>query len=234
MDAYRPHGDQTAPCRQSPRTRQLLIELLVQMIVEQGSTVKESFDEEGIKEIDIRKVLDEIFCKAPIIGIPLTKSLMISEIGQYIQERRALWSVRKFTEFRAEDVVAYEIPDEFRPVVDTTVDDGQKPMIAVYDVSVSDLLEAGLLSEGEILSMIYAPLDGSRKTYEATVNANGSLSVLGDSFPSPSYAALACMQDAGSKRNTVNGWVKWRNKKGQYLSQIREEYLQKKEAQQVS
>ena len=43
-----------------PETRQLLTEILVQMVTD-DEIIKEKFNDEKIKEIDIRKVLAEIF-----------------------------------------------------------------------------------------------------------------------------------------------------------------------------
>ena len=53
-------------------TRQLLTEILVQMVTNDPQ-VEEKFEEEGIKQIDIRKVLGEIFEKPPIIGMPIDR-----------------------------------------------------------------------------------------------------------------------------------------------------------------
>jgi len=55
------------------------------------------------------------------------------------------------------------------------------------------------------------------------------LTVLNQNFPSPSYAAIFCIQNAGSERTTVNGWTSWRTREGKFLSQLRSEYLEKKE-----
>ena len=203
-------------------TRQLLTEILVKMITD-DKTVKEKFEDEHIKEIDIRKVLGEIFDNPPIIGMPIdTVSKDLKEWAQTLKNDVRLWIVKKYVQFGAPDVVAYDIPEEYRPVLDTT---GR-----TY-VTLIDLLNAGLLAEGEELSMSYKPRGGKGRGYKAILGEDGSLTVQDVSFTSPSYAALYCIQDAGSERTTVNGWTSWKTKGGKFLSQIRTEYLEAKEAE---
>jgi hypothetical protein len=47
----------------------------------------------------------------------------------------------------------------------------------------------------------------------------------GKSFSAPSYAALLCVQDAGSSRNTVNGWISWKTAEGKTLADLRDTLL---------
>lgn len=50
--------------------------------------------------------------------------------------------------------IAYEIPEECRPILDT-IEEKEKPKsgIVYYDVSLADLLDAGLLTVGDELVM---------------------------------------------------------------------------------
>jgi hypothetical protein len=82
-----------------------------------------------------------------------------------------------------------------------------------------------LLNTGDILTMEYKPKNGIKKIYEGAVGNDGSISLLGQSYSSPSYAALAGIQDAGSDRKTVNGWTSWRDRKGCLIAELREKYL---------
>lgn len=213
-----------------PETRQLLTEILVQMVTD-DDTVKDKFEDEGIKEIDIRKVLGDIFEKSPIIGMPIdTVSNDLREWAETLKNDVRLWIVKKYSQFGAPDVIAYDIPEEYRPALDTTDrNDQPKSGIRTYDVCLSDLVNAGLLSEGTELSLSYKPRGGKRKVYKGVVRGDGSMTVLGQSYPSVSYAALACIQDSDSTRTTVNGWVSWRTGDGKFLSDVREEYLSQKE-----
>jgi len=213
-----------------PETRQLLTEMLVQMVMEDGE-VKEKFNDEKIKEIDIRKVLFEIFEKPPILGMPIDEVTSdLREWAETLKNDVKLWIVRKYIEFGKPEIVAYDIPEEYRPVLDTT-DRNSKPKsgITTYDVSLGDLLESGLIQENEQVTMGYKPRGGNRKTYKGQINIDGSLTVLEKKFSSPSYAAIFCIQDAGSDRTTVNGWTSWRAQSGKFLSDLRAEYLEDKE-----
>ena len=60
---------------------------------------------------------------------------------------------------------------------------------------------------------------------------DGSLQVLGRSFSSPSYAAVFGIQDAGSSRSTVNGWIAWKLENGATLADLRDELLTNGNAQ---
>lgn len=211
-------------------TRQLLTEILVQMVTN-DETVKEKFEDEGIKEIDIRKVLDNIFDQPPIIGMPIDEvSSDLREWAETLKNDVRLWIVKKYNQFGNPDVVAYDIPEEYKPALDTTDrNTKQKSGIRTYDVSLSDLVNEGFLADGDELFLSYKPRGGKRKTYKGTLSADGSITVLEQNYSSLSYAALACIQSAGSDRNTVNGWTSWKTKGGKNLAQIRTEYLDSKE-----
>ena len=73
--------------------------------------------------------------------------------------------------------------------------------------------------------MDYKPRNGQKKKYKAVVLDDGSLELLGQKFSSPSYAALAGIQDAGSDRQTVNGWTSWKTEEGLTIADLRDKYL---------
>jgi hypothetical protein len=77
--------------------------------------------------------------------------------------------------------------------------------------------------------MDYKPRGGKQNRYKALVHEDGSLELLGQKFSSPSYAAIAGIQDAGSDRETANGWNRWKTKEGKLIADLREKYLQHKE-----
>jgi hypothetical protein len=211
-------------------SRQILEDIVIQIFTE-SDDVKEKFREENIREIDIRRVLGEILRKPPIIGIPIDRiSQDLKEWARTLRNDVRLWLVRKLSEFGAPENVAYEIPEEYRPILDTTEEkEKAKSGIAYYDVSLADLLDAGFLSVGDELVMTYKPRGGNRKKYKAVITEDGSMEVLGKKFKSPSYAALLAIQDVGSDRKTVNGWTSWRNSEEKLLADLRTEYLKRKE-----
>ena len=133
---------------------------------------------------------------------------------------------RKLVEFGNSDNVIYEIPEEYRPVLDTSPEtESSASGLKYYDITIADLLTAGLLHSGEKLSMVYRPRGGERRQYEATVTAEGAIEVLGKSFTAPSYAALLGVQNAGSQRDTVNGWIVWKTGDGRTLADLRDRLL---------
>ena len=174
--------------------------------------------------------MSEIFEKTPLIGLPIDRvGQDLREWAQTLKSEVKLWTVRKLVEFGNPKNVLYEIPDEFKPDLDTTEAESRAPGYTSYDVTIFDLVDAKMLPPGEALVMSYKPRDGDRRTYEAEVEADGSLVVLGKRFQSPSYAALLGMQDAGSDRTTVNGWTSWRTKSGRSLAELRADLLSRRD-----
>ena len=53
----------------------------------------------------------------------------------------------------------------------------------------------------------------------------GCIKLSSQTFSSPSFAALAGIQDAGSERKTVNRWTSWKTEKGKTLYDLREIFL---------
>jgi hypothetical protein len=150
----------------------------------------------------------------------------LREWAQTLKTEVRLWIVRKLVECGNADNVIYEIPEEYRPVLDTSPDSevlssGYK----YYDVTIADLLASVLLKPDETLVMFYKPRGGERKQYQAKILPNASIEVLGKTFSAPSYAALLCLQTSGSDRETVNGWTSWKNAKGETLADLRDEFL---------
>ena len=194
-------------------------------LVKGNSEVAKKFAEEEIQDVDIRKFLDEILETPPIVGMPIDAiSEDLREWAQTLKADVKLWLVRKYSEYRNEENIIYEVPEEYRPSLDTEEQE-KRTGITQYDVSILDLINADLLQEDGRLFMSYKPMDGERHEYEATIESDGSITVLGKTFSSPSYAALYGIQEAGSDRETVNGWTSWRTSGGELLADVRERYL---------
>ena len=212
---------------QQPASRKLLIEIVINRIRDDQS-LKERIDELGIAEIDIRRVLTEIIETRPIVGIPIDHvSTDLRDWAQTLKNEVKLWIVRKLVDFKDQTAILYEIPDEYRPVFDTSEETDNGQPIAFYDVSLSDLIQAGLLSSGQELLMTYKPRGAtSRQMYSATITDDGDIVVEDRSFSAPSYAALYCIQKSGSTRNTVNGWTSWKTHDDKFLADIRTKFLE--------
>jgi hypothetical protein len=220
-----------------PISKQLLVEWVVERAREDNG-VLEKFSELGIAALDVRRVLAEILDGRPTIGIPIDAvSRDLHEWAQSLKNEVKLWVVKKYVEWGQPQNVLYEVPDENRPALDTQENERARTRL---EITLLDLLRVGILSAGDRLYLSYAPKSAGRKrgadakTYTAIVQENGSLEVLGSLFSSPSYAALYAIQDAGSTRTTINGWVAWKTITGEPLNSLRETYLDKATAAQVS
>ena len=212
-------------------TRELITEIIIELISEDDS-VKEKFEDEGIKEIDIRKVIEEILVKPPIVGMPIDSvSNDLKGWAETLRNDVRLWSVKKYIQFGDPSDIAYIIPEEYRPVLDTTERDKKgKSGITTYDVTMKDLMDYGLLSMDQVLYFSYRPRGGAQKIFNGMLKDNGVLVVLNEEFNTPSYAALYCIQSVGSERTTVNGWTKWKTSNGNTLAMLRDKYLNEKES----
>lgn len=216
-------------------TRRIIIDLAVDQYRNDIST-KEKFEELGIAEINVRQIIGDILETEPIIGVPIdgiTNDLR--DWARTLKYNVKLWLVNKFVEFNNPENIVFEFPEEFKPALDTE----QESDIQIsneynnkksnganrFDVEVSDLISAHLLSVGQKLYMPYKPRNGQSRTYEATILEDGSFSLLNQIFGSPSYAALAGINDSGSTRPTVNGWTSWKTSEGKLLAQLREEFI---------
>lgn len=212
-------------------SKKIIEDLAVDQYQKDQST-KEKFEEQGIKEIDVRKELSEILDKEPIIGLPIDLvSGDLKEWARTLKYNVKLWTITKYIDFNDKNSIVYEFPEEFRPTLDTEEEQEQETGLGEltrYDVTISDLIEKEYLKIGDKLRMYYKPRNGNKKTYEATILEDGSLEVLGQTFSSPSYAALAGIQDAGSDRKTVNGWTSWKTKSNKTLAELRDEFLGEK------
>ncbi len=210
-----------------PATRRMLTELVIGRIKEDPA-LKRYFEDAGVHDLDIHRVLSNIFDGQPIVGIPIDRvGADLKEWAQTLKSNVKLWLVRKLVEFGDERNVVYEIPEEYQPTLETSAQPGRakKEMPFNSEVSMADLIAADLLSIGEKLQLSYKPKGGERRQYEATMLPNGSMSVLGQTFAAPSYAALLCINDAGSDRHTVNGWTSWRTSAGASLAELRTNLL---------
>ena len=212
-------------------TKQKLEDISAEMY-ERDDYTKEKFTALGIKSVNVRKVIRDILQEDPIIGIPI--DVIPNDLKEWARQQRhkvKLWIVSKFVELNNSTNVVYEFPEEFKPELDTEQEAEQPAInteISRFDVEITDLLNSGLLTSGDKLQMMYKPRNGEQKRYESTVTGDGSIELLNQAFSSPSYAALAGIQDAGSDRKTVNGWTSWRTLNGKTLAELREQLLNTK------
>ena len=125
--------------------------------VKENSAFREKFEDFGVIEIDIRRFLAEVFEGKPIIGIPIDDvSSDLREWAQTLKNEVRLWIIRKLVEFGNPSNVIYEIPEEYRPVLDTSPDADESDRVSeYYDVKIADLIESHLLEAHQPLFMSY-------------------------------------------------------------------------------
>ena len=205
----------------SLETKNQLQDIVASLVLENPS-VREKFDDESIKEINVRHVLVEIFEKPPIIGLPIDfVSLDLRQWAETVKNEVRLWLVKKYTQLGNPHLVAYDIPDDYKPFIDTS-----KLMSKSNEVSLFDLIESRIIATGDQLIFRYKPRGGEQKVYKAVLDKDGTLNVLNQNFKSLSYAALACIHNAGSKRTTINGWTSWKTFDNKSLADLRSQYLE--------
>lgn len=78
--------------------------------------------------------------------------------------------------------------------------------------------------------MSYRPRGREQREFEATILSNGAIEVLGKTFAAPSYAGSYCMREAGSDRDSCNGWTRWRTNEGLKLDDLRQKFLKQNAA----
>src|ERR1051325_1860259 len=213
-----------------PESKRYLVERIVTLVRDDAS-IRKKFEEEDIEPIDIRKVLDEILGKQPLLGMPI--DAVSSDLREWastsVKLETTLWILRKHVELENPKNIIYELPEEYRPAFDSHEEEeaAGTGRIKFYDVTLRNLLQANILKVGAKLQMSYKRKHTSqdRQTYEAIVQDDGSLRADNQSFSSPSYAAIYFINKAGSSRQTVNGWTAWRTESGKLLAALREQFL---------
>jgi hypothetical protein len=210
-------------------TKNKLIEVVI-IMAKENQNIKEIFEDCGIQIIDIRKVLQEIFSVPPIIGMPIDSiNQDLKDWADTIRNKIQLWKISKYTQIDNQDNVLYEMPEEFRPEIDLPkieITHGDESLPKYYDITMADLIANGLVKVNELLTMTYGPRGSDKKEFIAKIQEGGTIKVFDREFTSPSFAALHCINTMGSQRTTVNGWTSWKNSNGQFLSELRDLYLQ--------
>lgn len=212
----------------NPIAKQKLVDLFFDLVCG-DEELRERFTDAGIEEIRICETIGKILAEEPAVAMPIDR--VSDDLGEWAATLRSevkLWIVTKHVEVDDPENVMYEIPEQFTPLSGTVPEsEVARTRRAQYDVTIRDLLDEGLLHAGQSLQMSYKPRNGEQREYHGTVCDDGSIEVLGKRIPSVSYAAVHCIQDAGSHRTTDRGWTRWRTDNGELLSVVRDRYLAK-------
>jgi Restriction Enzyme Adenine Methylase Associated len=174
------------------------------------------FCEQNIAQLDIHGKLQSILKKPPTIAIPIDR--IPADLESWTRTLKftvKIWEIRKYQSADPAKTVLYSIPDEIVPTMVTGTDAGQPTSTASARWSFQDVMEAGLVSEGQKVLLDYGPRGQPRQTFEGILRKDGV--EIDGQVMSLSAAAVYCMHKAGSTRETANGWVMWKTENGTYL-----------------
>ena len=168
------------------------------------------FSDLGIAQLDIHGVIQGILKKPPIIAIPIDG--IPSDLQSWAKTLKfevKIWVIEKY-ESDYGNAVAYSIPEENVPTIATGSTSGQptSTVVARWSQPYQDVMEAGLISDGQKVLLDYGPRGKQKQTFEGILRKEG-VEVDGK-IMSLSAAAVYCIRKAGSTRETANGWIMWK------------------------
>ena len=206
----------------STETRELLLRLALDQVAG-NSSVKQVFRELGIEELEIHGRLHRILRRPPIIAIPIDS--IPKDLKEWVQTLRndvKIWVLEKYVAEEGSGRVLYSLPDETLPTLSTrSTKSGGVATVTRSSAPWQDLINAGLIQDGDPLMMEYGPRGQPRRTFQGVARADG-VEVDGRIF-SASAAAVHCIRQAGSDRRTANGWVSWKTPRGKFLNDLYQE-----------
>jgi hypothetical protein len=189
--------------------------------VAQDTKQLQIFTELEISQIEIHGYIHGILQRPVIIAIPIDG--IPKDLTDWIQTLRnqtRVWLIEKYVSTVDATRVLYSLPDENLPTLEThaTTRPGTQAVTTRSSQPYQELIASGLLKPGEQVYMEYGPRGIPRQKYFGVARDDG-LEIDGQVY-SVSYAAVQCMNKAGSPRKTANGWVLWRAMNGQLLDEL--------------
>lgn len=206
----------------SPTTLTTVLRLALDAVSE-SADLKEVFRNLGVSELGIHGHIEQILQRPPTIAIPIDG--IPRDLQEWIVTLRTnvkLWIIEKFVSTTDDQDVLYLIPDENRPTLSTTQRMGSD--LAVVQTSslqpLQEFVDARPDLVGQTMTLRYGPRGGQPRTFTGILRRDG-IEIDGRVF-SLSYGAIHCMRQAGSTRDSANGWTMWKAPSGETLSQISE------------
>jgi hypothetical protein len=170
-----------------------------------------------IKEIDIPNIVSNILTRPPIVAIPVDgMPVDLKEWADNLRYKVIFPLIEKYVEMTSKEIL-YSFPSDNFIVPNVSQVQIQSPRVSSENDAVEPfdvLLSKGLLREGETLYMQYYD-----QKFTATVKKDG-LQLDDGQVYSPSGAALVYIKRLNPSRYTENGWIKWKNDKGQTLNML--------------
>jgi len=187
-------------------------------LVKTNKAAAEVFSDLGVPQLDIHGKLQAILKKPPTIAIPIDGIPPdLQSWAKTLKFKVKIWVIEKFQSLDGATVL-YSIPDENVPTITTSTMKGETTLTvaARWSQPYQDVMQAGLIQEGQKVLLEYGPRGQAKKTFEGVLRKDG-VEVEG-LVMSLSAAAVHCIQKAGSQRETANGWIMWKTEDGTYLS----------------
>jgi hypothetical protein len=201
-------------------TRQAILESALTQVAQDPKQLQ-MFNDLDIPQIEIHGFIQRILKKPVTIAIPIDG--VPKDLTDWIQTLRnqtRVWVIEKFVSTADPNRILYSLPDENLPTIETagTSGAGGQAVTTRSSQPYQELISSKLLVPGQQLYMEYGPRGAARQKYIAIAREEG-LEVDGQVY-SVSYAAVHCMNKAGSPRRTANGWVRWRTMTGELLDDL--------------
>jgi hypothetical protein len=214
----------------APATREAILTIALDMI-KRDEELQGVFADLDILPMDIHGVLQNIIRKAPVIAIPI--DAIPNDLKSWAKTLKftvKIWAIEKYISLDGSAIV-YSIPDENIPTISTTAAHGKtKATVAArWSQPYQDILEAGLIAEGQPVILEYGPRGQPKQAFQGILRKEG-VEVDGKVM-SLSMAAVYCMQKAGSNRGTANGWLMWKTEDGTYLNDFYQQVTPKVECE---
>ena len=211
----------------NPDTRSRLLDAALQALMQDSDLLELLVGELEVAEIALHGKIDTILQNDPIVAIPIDE--IPSDLMEWAATLRVtvkVWRIQKYLRSDRSDVL-YSFPDELTPDISTSEDEATSTTRREGTQLFSRVVRAGLLEDGQTLVLEYGPRGQTRQSVTGTVRDDG-IELDGQVF-SPSYAAVACMQRAGSPRQTANGWLMWKTADGKLINEKYKAYIASQE-----
>lgn len=201
----------------SQATRESLLAICMDM-VKKSKEAAEVFEDLNIPQIEIHGKLQKILKKPPTIAIPID-SIPV-DLQSWVKTLKfpvKVWLIEKY-QSRDEKEIYYSIPDENAPsLMSKTMKGGTATtLVSRSSQPFQDVFQAGYFKEGQKVYLEYGPKGKQKRKWTGTIRRDG-VEVDGKVM-SLSTGALYCIHQAGSDRDTANGWVMWRTEEGVLLN----------------
>jgi hypothetical protein len=201
----------------SQTTRDSLLKVCLEMVKKEKAAA-DVFADLDIPQLEIHGKLQAILSKPPTIAIPIDG--IPPDLQSWVKTLKfpvKIWLIEKYQSLEGRSVF-YSIPDENVPTLTTQSSKGEPLSTLVSSLSqpYQDVMQAGLIKEGQIVLLDYGPRGKPKKQWKGTLRKDG-VEVDGK-IMSLSAAAVYCIQKSGSQRQTANGWIMWKTENGTYLN----------------